>query len=154
MIARLLLTVCMVLYCGVTRSDSAITTDAGEVVLVVARIEQSLLLGLEIPESALIPDDPAIGDLANQLRSTQLLFTLPSSAQCKSIETEITVEATASRGQGRRLSAGREYQCLFPGNVNGIGIGLFSIIDVGAIRAILFPDGQHVITEDKPFLPL
>jgi hypothetical protein len=31
---------------------------------------------------------------------------------------------------------------------------LFSIIDVGAIRAILFPDGQQVITEDKPFLPL
>ena len=152
--ARLLLTVCMVLYCGVIRSDSAITTDASEVVLLVARIEQSLLLGLEIPESALTSDDPAIGDVANQLRSAKQLFTLPSSAQCKSIETEITVEATASRGQGRRLSAGWEYQCLFPGNVNGIGIGLFSIIDVGAIRAILFPDGQHVITEDKPFLPL
>lgn len=152
--ARLLLTVCMVLYCGVVRSDSAITTDASEVVLLVARIEQSLLLGLEIPESALTSDDPAIGDVANQLRSANQLFTLPSSAQCKSIETEITVEATASRGQGRRLSAGWEYQCLFPGNVNGIGIGLFSIIDVGAIRAILFPDGQHVITEDKPFLPL
>ena len=152
--ARLLLTVCMVLYCGVVRSDSAITTDASEVVLLVARIEQSLLLGLEIPESALTSDDPAIGDLANQLSSAKQLFTLPSSAQCKSIETEITVEATASRGQGRRLSAGWEYQCLFPGNVNGIGIGLFSIIDVGAIRAILFPDGQHVITEDKPFLPL
>jgi|TARA_B100001146_G_scaffold59630_1_gene52512 hypothetical protein len=144
----------MVLYCGVVRSDSAITTDASEVVLLVARIEQSLLLGLEIPESALTSDDPAIGDVANQLRSANQLFTLPSSAQCKSIETEITVEATASRGQGRRLSAGWEYQCLFPGNVNGIGIGLFSIIDVGAIRAILFPDGQHVITEDKPFLPL
>jgi len=144
----------MVLYCGVVRSDSAITTDASEVVLLVARIEQSLLLGLEIPESALTSDDPAIGDVANQLRSANQLFTLPSSAQCKSIETEITVEATASRGQGRRLSAGWEYQCLFPGNVNGIGIGLFSIIDVGAIRAILFPDGQHVITEDKPFLQL
>ena len=151
---RLLLAVFIVLYCGVIRSDSTITTDASEVILCVARVEQSLLLGLEIPESALTSDDPAIGDLANQLRSAKQLFTLPSSAQCKSIETEITVEATASRGQGRRLSAGWEYQCLFPGNVNGIGIGLFSIIDVGAIRAILFPDGQHVITEDKPFLPL
>ncbi len=48
MMARLLLTVCIVLYCGVVRSDSAITTDASEVVLLVARIEQSLLLGLEI----------------------------------------------------------------------------------------------------------
>ena len=154
MMARLLLTVCMVLYCGVVRSNSAITTDPGEVVLLVARIEQSLLLGLEIPESALTSDDPAIGDVANQLRSAKQLFTLPNSAQCKPIETEITVEATASGGQGRRLTAGWEYRCLFPGYVNGIGIGLFSIIDVGAIRAILFPDGQHVITEDKPFLPL
>ena len=144
----------MVLYCGVTRSDSAITTDASEVVLLVARIEQSLLLGLEIPESALIPDDPAIGDLANQLRSTQLLFTLPSSAQCKPIETKIVVEASVSGGQGRQLSAGWEYRCLYPDYINGIGIGLFSIIDAGAIRAISFPDGQHVITEDKPFLPL
>ncbi len=154
MMARLFLTVCMVLYCGVVRSDSAITTDASEVVLLVARIEQSLLLGLEIPESALTSDDPAIGDVANQLRSAKQLFTLPSSAQCKQKETEITVEATASGGQGRRLSAGWEYQCLYPDYINGIGIGLFSIIDVGAIRAILFPDGQHVITEDKPFLPL
>ena len=154
MMARLLLTVCMVLYCGVVRSDSAITTDPGDVVLLVARVEQSLLLGLEIPESALTPDDPAIGDLANQLRWAQQLFTLPSSAQCKPIETEIVVEASAGGGRSRRLSAGWEYQCLFPGNVNGIGIGLFSIIDVGAIRAILFPDGQHVITEDKPFLQL
>ena len=154
MMARLLLTVCMVLYCGVTRSDSAITTDAGEIVLVVARIEQSLLLGLEIPESALTSDDPAIGDLANQLRWAQQLFTLPSSAQCKPIETEIVVEASASGGQSRRLSAGWEYRCLYPDYINGIGIGLFSIIDVGAIRAISFPDGQHVITEGKPFLPL
>ena len=154
MMARLLLTVCIVLYCGVIRSDSTIPTDPGEVVLLVARIEQALLLGLEIPESALTSDDPAIGDVANQLRSANQLFTLPSSAQCKSIETEITVEATASRGQGRRLSAGWEYQCLFPGNVNGIGIGLFSLIHVDSIRVTLFPDGQHVITEDKPFLPL
>ena len=154
MMARLLLTVCMVLYCGVIRSDSTITTEASEVTLFVAKVEQSLLLGLEIPESALTSDDPAIDDLANQLRSAKQPFTLPSSAQCKQKETEITVEATTSRGQGRRLSAGWEYQCLFPGYVNEIGVELFSIIDVGAIRAILFPDGQHVITEDKPFLPL
>ena len=154
MMARLLLSVCMVLYCGVIRSNSTITTDAGEVVLVVARVERSLLIGLEIPESSLTSDDPAIGNLANQLRSAQQLFTLPSSAQCKPVETTIVVEASASGGQSRRVSAGWEYLCLYPDYINGIGIGLFSIIDLGAIRAISFPDGQHVITEDKPFLPL
>ena len=151
---RLLLAVCIVLYCGAIRSDSTITTEASEVILFVARVEQSLLLGLEIPESVLTSDDPAIGDLANQLRSAKQLFTLPSSAQCKQKETEIIVEPTASGGQGRQLSAGWEYQCLFPGYVNGIGIGLFSLIHLDSIRVTLFPNDQRIIIITKPFLPL
>ena len=154
MMARLLLTVCMVLYCGVVRSDSAITTDASEVVLLVARIEQSLLLGLEIPESALTSDDPAIGDVANQLRSAKQLFTLPGSAQCKSIETEIIIGTSSAGSQRPGLSVGWEFKCLNPTRLDSIGIELFPVIGVQSIRVTLFPDGQHIVTADQPFLPL
>mgnify|MGYP003965231063 CR=1 FL=1 len=140
--ARLTLSVfALLLACNTGWSQ---TGAPGRITINAAQVGQNLLLRVDIPAMA-VSDAASSAKLRLQtlslaLRDSTRAFALPEAAGCEQT--------------GPAVSAGWEFTCVYPDAVNSIGISLFSLVPVESMDAIVFPDGQQVITRDHPVLDL
>ncbi|MEE1558581.1 MAG: hypothetical protein V1245_04170 [Arenicellales bacterium] len=124
-----------------------------------AQIGHSLLLALEIPASiaATVSDDTLavrLRALAGMLKDVARVVILPEAAGCRRMGGEAIAHTKPDAALGPRISAGWEFECATPEVLGVLEIKLFSLLSVESIRAIVFPDGQFIITPDHPYLPL
>ncbi len=124
-----------------------------------AQIGHSLLLALEIPASiaATVSDDTLavrLRALAGMLKDVARVVILPEAAGCRRMGGEVIAHTRPDAALGPRISAGWEFDCATPEVLGVLEIKLFSLLSVESIRAIVFPDGQFIITPDHPYLPL
>ena len=124
-----------------------------------AQIGHSLLLALEIPASiaATVSDDTLavrLRALAGMLKDVARVVILPEAAGCRRMGGEVIAHTRPDAALGPRISAGWEFECATPEVLGVLEIKLFSLLSVESIRAIVFPDGQFIITPDHPYLPL
>ncbi len=124
-----------------------------------AQIGHSLLLALEIPASiaATVSDDTLavrLRALAGMLKDVARVVILPEAAGCRRMGGEVIAHTRPDAALGPRISAGWEFECATPEVLGALEIKLFSLLSVESIRAIVFPDGQFIITPDHPYLPL
>lgn len=152
--ARLTLSVfALLLACNTGWSQ---TGAPGRVTVTAARAGQNLLLTAEIPATAVGNSASAantrLQTLSLALRDSTRAFVLPEAAGCEQTGGDV-IHHRAS-GFGPAVSAGWEFTCTYPDAVNSIGISLFSLVPVESMDAMVFPDGQQVITRDHPVLGL
>ena len=153
--ARLTLSVfALLLACNTGWSQ---TGAPGRVTVTAARAGQNLLLTAEIPATAVGNSASAantrLQTLSLALRDSTRAFVLPEAAGCEQTGGDV-IHHRANSGFGPAVSAGWEFTCAHPDAVNSIGISLFSLVPVESMDAIVFPDGQQVITRDHPVLGL
>jgi hypothetical protein len=152
--ARLTLSVfALLLACSTGWSQ---TSAPGRITINAAQVGQNLLLRVDIPAMA-VSDAASSAKLRLQtlsltLRDSTRAFTLPEAAGCEQTGGDVIHRASSSFGPA--VSAGWEFTCVYPDAVNSIGISLFSLVPVESMDAIVFPDGQQVITKDRPVLDL
>ena len=153
--ARLTLSVfALLLACNTGWSQ---TGAPGRITINAAQVGQNLLLRVDIPAMA-VSDAASSAKLRLQtlslaLRESTRAFALPEAAGCEQTGGDV-IHHRANSGFGPAVSAGWEFTCTYPDAVNSIGISLFSLVPVESMDAIVFPDGQQVITRDHPVLGL
>lgn len=153
--ARLTLSVfALLLACNTGWSQ---TGAPARVTVTAARAGQNLLLTAEIPATAVGNSASAantrLQTLSLALRDSTRAFVLPEAAGCEQTGGDV-IHHRANSGFGPAVSAGWEFTCTYPDAVNSIGISLFSLVPVESMDAMVFPDGQQVITRDHPVLDL
>ncbi len=146
----------LLLTCNTSWSQS---DTPAPVTISAAQIGHSLLLALEIPASiaATVSDDTLavrLRALAGMLKDVARVVILPEAAGCRRMGGEAIAHTKPDAALGPRISAGWEFECATPEVLGVLEIKLFSLLSVESIRAIVFPDGQFIITPDHPYLPL
>ena len=152
---RLIISVTVCLFCAsVSWSQSG---TPGRVTVTAARIGANLLLTAEIPAVAVAETASAantrLQTLSVALRDVSRVFVLPEAAGCEVSEADV-IRHFGNADTGAGISAGWEFTCANPNEVQGVGITLFSLLDIESVDALTFPGGQRVIFANNPVLAL
>ena len=78
---------------------------------------------------------------------------LPEAAGCEVNEADV-IRHFGNADTGAGISAGWEFTCANPNEVEAIGITLFSLLDIDSVDTLTCPGGQRVIFANNPVLPL
>jgi len=129
----------------------------GRITVSAARIGPNLLLTAEIPAVAVADTTSAantrLQTLAVALRDVTRAFVLPEAAGCEVSEADV-IRNFGDSGSRPGISAGWEFICASPDEIQAIGVTLFSLLGVESVDALTFPGGQRVIFANNPVLPL
>ena len=129
----------------------------GRITVSAARIGANLLLTAEIPAAAVADTtstaNTRLQTLAVSLRDVTRAFVLPEAASCEVSEADV-IRHFGNADTGAGISAGWEFTCANPNEVQGVGITLFSLLDIESVDALTFPGGQRVIFANNPVLAL
>ena len=129
----------------------------GRITVSAARIGANLLLTAEIPAAAVADTANAantrLQTLAVALRDVSRAFVLPETAGCEVSEADV-IRNFGNSDSGPGVSAGWEFICANPDEIQAVGITLFSLLSVESVDALTFPGGQRVIFANNPVLPL
>ena len=129
----------------------------GRVTVTAARIGANLLLTAEIPAAAVAATASAantrLQTLSVALRDVSRAFVLPDTAGCEVSEADV-IRHFGNADTGAGISAGWEFTCANPNEVQAVGITLFSLLDIESVDALTFPGGQRVIFANNPVLAL
>ena len=91
--------------------------------------------------------------LAVALQDVSRAFVLPETAGCEVSEADV-IRNFGNSDSGPGISAGWEFICANPDEIQAIGVTLFSLLSVESVDALTFPGGQRVIFANNPVLPL
>jgi len=129
----------------------------GRITVSAARIGANLLLTAEIPAAAVADTASAantrLQTLAVALQDVSRAFVLPETAGCEVSEADV-IRNFGNSDSGPGISAGWEFICANPDEIQAVGITLFSLLSVESVDALTFPGGQRVIFANNPVLPL
>ena len=129
----------------------------GRITVSAARIGANLLLTAEIPAAAVAETASAantrLQTLAVALQEVSRAFVLPETAGCEVSEADV-IRNFGNSDSGPGVSAGWEFICANPDEIQAIGVTLFSLLSVESVDALTFPGGQRVIFANNPVLPL
>jgi len=129
----------------------------GRITVSAARIGANLLLTAEIPAAAVADTASAantrLQTLAVALQDVSRAFVLPETAGCEVSEADV-IRNFGNSDSGPGVSAGWEFICANPDEIQAVGITLFSLLSVESVDALTFPGGQRVIFANNPVLPL
>ena len=152
---RLIISVTVCLLC--TSIGWAQSGAPGRVTVTVARIGPNLLLTADIPAAALAETASAANTrlqaLSVALRDVSRAFVLPEAAGCEVNEADV-IRNFGNSDSEPGISAGWEFICANPDEIQAIGVTLFSLLSVESVDALTFPGGQRVIFANNPVLPL
>ena len=129
----------------------------GRITVSAARIGANLLLTAEIPAAAVADTASAantrLQTLAVALQDVSRAFVLPETAGCEVSEADV-IRNFGNSDSGPGISAGWEFICANPDEIQAVGITLFSLLSGESVDALTFPGGQRVIFANNPVLPL
>ena len=129
----------------------------GRITVSAARIGANLLLTAEIPAAAVADTASAantrLQTLAVALQDVSRAFVLPETAGCEVSEADV-IRNFGNSDSEPGISAGWEFICANPDEIQAVGITLFSLLSVESVDALRFPGGQRVIFANNPVLPL
>jgi len=129
----------------------------GRITVTAARIGANLLLTAEIPAAAVADTTSAantrLQNVAVALRDVTRAFVLPEAAGCEVSEADV-IRHFGNSASGPGISAGWEFICASPDEIQAVGVTLFSLLGVESVDALTFPGGQQVIFADNPVLAL
>ena len=152
---RLIISVTVCLLC--TSIGWAQSGAPGRVTVTVARIGPNLLLTADNPAAALAETASAANTrlqaLSVALRDVSRAFVLPEAAGCEVNEADV-IRNFGNSDSRPGISAGWEFICANPDEIQAIGVTLFSLLSVESVDALTFPGGQRVIFANNPVLPL
>ena len=152
---RLIISVTVCLFCASV--GWAQSGASGRVTVTAARIGANLLLTAEIPAAAVAATASAantrLQTLSVALRDVSRAFVLPDIAGCEVREADV-IRHFGNADTGAGISAGWEFTCANPNEVQAVGITLFSLLDIESVDALTFPGGQRVIFANNPVLAL
>ena len=129
----------------------------GRITVSAARIGANLQLTAGIPAAAVADTASAantrLQTLAVALQDVSRAFVLPETAGCEVSEADV-IRNFGNSDSGPGISAGWEFICANPDEIQAIGVTLFSLLSVESVDALTFPGGQRVIFANNPVLPL